>query len=164
MYNSDYELQKKGCSTISYYELYPPSHIMSCVAKKTHIACFQVALVVLQRLFNILCTCANILNPDKCWSTYISESDLYYNSDFQLATVQLRLSLVLQLRFSVGRSTTQILTCTTAQIFSYSSDFQLVTVQSTLIGPGFANAHGHPQIFAVPWMPWKSTLSKPIPF
>ena len=32
--------------------------------------------------------------------------------------------------------------------------------QSTLIGPGFANAHGHPQIFAVPWMPWKSTLSK----
>ena len=26
-----------------------------------------------------------------------------------------------------------------------------------LIGPGFANAHGNPQIFAVPW---KSTLSK----
>ena len=23
----------------------------------------------------------------------------------------------------------------------------------------FANAHGNPQIFAVPWMPWKSTLS-----
>ena len=119
--------------------------------KKNHIACFQVALVVLKRLFNILCTCANILNPDKCWSTYISESDLYYNSDFQLATVQLRFSLVLQLRFSVGRSTTQILTCTTAQIFSWS----------TLIGPGFANAHGHPQIFAVPWMPWKSILSRP---
>ena len=26
--------------------------------------------------------------------------------------------------------------------------------------PGFANAHGNPQIFAVPWMPWKSTLSQ----
>ena len=26
--------------------------------------------------------------------------------------------------------------------------------------PGFANAHGNPQIFAVPWMPWKSTLSR----
>ena len=33
---------------------------------------------------------------------------------------------------------------------------------SSVLGlvPGFASAHGNPQIFAVPWMPWKSTLSK----
>ena len=33
---------------------------------------------------------------------------------------------------------------------------------SSVLGPvpGFANAHGNPQIFAVPWMPWKSTLSQ----
>ena len=33
---------------------------------------------------------------------------------------------------------------------------------SSVLGlvPGVANAHGNPQISAVPWMPWKSTLSK----
>ena len=33
---------------------------------------------------------------------------------------------------------------------------------SSVLGlvPGFASAHGNPQIFAVPWMPWKSTLSQ----
>ena len=39
---------------------------------------------------------------------------------------------------------------------------EIHTSQSSVLGlvPGFANAHGNPQIFAVPWMPWKSTLSK----
>ena len=36
-----------------------------------------------------------------------------------------------------------------------------IPVESVLgLVPGFANAHGNPQIFAVPWMPWKSTLSQ----
>ena len=43
---------------------------------------------------------------------------------------------------------------------AYPQIFSAPLSQSTLIGPGFASAHGHPQIFAVPWMPWKSTLSK----
>ena len=39
---------------------------------------------------------------------------------------------------------------------------RIPTQSESVLGlvPGFANAHGNPQIFAVPWMPWKSTLSK----
>ena len=39
---------------------------------------------------------------------------------------------------------------------------RISTQSESVLGlvPGFANAHGNPQIFAVPWMPWKSTLSK----
>ena len=39
---------------------------------------------------------------------------------------------------------------------------RISTQSESVLGlvPGFANAHGNPQIFAVPWMPWKSTLSQ----
>ena len=39
---------------------------------------------------------------------------------------------------------------------------RISTQSESVLGlvPGFASAHGNPQIFAVPWMPWKSTLSQ----